>query len=44
MNKSIMNENVRFSDFKVMKSIAGYYLGRDIAEEDGLAMLIIERE
>ena len=39
-----MNANIRISDLKVMKSAAGYYLGREITEEDRIAMPIIERE
>ena len=39
-----MNENVRFSDLKVMKSVTGYYLGREITEEDGITMPMIEKE
>jgi hypothetical protein len=38
-----MNENVRVSDLKVMKSTAGYYLGRAIIEEDRITMPLIER-
>jgi hypothetical protein len=33
-----MNENTGIRDLKVMKSAAGYYLGREITEEDGIPM------
>ena len=39
-----MNENTRISNLKVMKSLTGYYLGREITEEDRIAIPIIERE
>ena len=39
-----MNENSKkISDLKVMKSAAGYYLGREITEEDRIPMPIIEK-
>jgi hypothetical protein len=38
-----MNENIRISDLKMIKSLTGYYLGREIAEEVRIAMPIIKR-
>ncbi len=38
-----MNANIRISDLKVMQSATSYDLGREITEEDRIAMPIIER-